>query len=91
MEHYNRVSSTIDTPHADDIAGIQVILELMNKLAVHQFADSSQMQETDPGLCNSIAATVMATQWSSCNYHFQDDPRHHPLDMVCTAETDVDG
>ena len=41
LQHYTRVSSNMETLHSYDIAGIQVIFELIIKLAAQPPADSS--------------------------------------------------
>ena len=46
LEYHARISASSATPHAEDIAGLQVILSLMNKLVVQPHEDSSARQES---------------------------------------------
>ena len=91
LQHYTRVSSDMETPHSDDIAGIHDILQLMNKLAAQPPADSSLTYVLDSGLHQSIGATTTGTHRSCCIRDNEED--HHPrsLSAVCTMEGYVDG
>ena len=81
----------METHHSDDIAGIQIILELMNKLAAQPPADSYPTYVLDSGLHQSIGATTTGTHRSCCIRDNEEDPHPRSLSAVCTTEGDVDG
>ena len=81
----------METPHSDDIAGIQLILELMNKLAAQPLADSSPTYVLDSGLHQSIGATTTGTHRSCRIRDNEEDPHPRSLTRICTTEGDVDG
>ena len=91
LQHYTRVSSNMETLHSDDIAGIQDILEVMNKLATQPLADSSTTYVLDAGLHQSIGATTTGTHRSCCIRDNEEDPHHRSLSAVCTMEGYVNG
>ena len=57
FEHFTKLSASIEAPHADDIAGLQVILQLMNELYVQSAADFSPTHTFDP--CQQPGDTTM--------------------------------
>ena len=85
------VSSIMETLHSDDIAGIHVIFELMNKLAAQPPADFSLTYVLDSGLHQSIGATTTGTHRSCCIRDNEEDPHLSSLSAVFTTEGDVEG
>ena len=81
----------METRHSDDIAGVQFILELMNKSAAQPLADSSTTYVLDSGLHHSIGATTTGTHRSCCIRDSEEDPHPRSLSAVCTMEGCVDG
>ena len=90
LEHFTKLSSSIETPHADDIAGVQVILQLMNQLAVQAAADSSTMHTLDPWSQQPGGATMMDTHLHECNHGNQVAPVPGPSAIVCMTEADAE-
>ena len=90
FEHFTKLSSSIETPHADDIAGVQVILQLMNKLNVQAAADSSLMHTFDPWFQQPGDATMMDTHLHECNHGNQVAPVPVPSAIACITEADAE-
>ena len=49
LEHYVKITANITTPHTEDIEGLQIILFLMNRMAVQSRAESFTMQPNSMG------------------------------------------
>ena len=90
LEHFTKLSSSIEAPHADDIAGVQVILQLMNKFDVQAAADSSPMHTFDQWFQQPGGATMMDTQLHECNHGNQIAPVPAPSANVCMTEADAE-
>ena len=90
LEHFIKLSSSIESPHADDIAGLQVILQLMNQLDVQAAADSSTMHTLDPWSQQPGGATMMDTHLHGCNHGNQVARVPVPSATACMTEADAE-
>ena len=90
LEHFTKLSSSIEAPHADDIAGLQVIIQLMNQLAVQAAADSSRMHTLDPWSQQPGGVTMMDTHLHECNHGNQVATVPGPSAIVCMTEADAE-
>ena len=100
LDHYTRASLITETPHAEDIAGIQAILELINKLAVQPQADPPTVQAFGSEACQSMTTTEYSppcldfsrTPHASSSYHIADDSEgsQHPRPAKREFNADID-
>ena len=90
LVHFTKLSSSIEAPHADDIAGVHVILQLINQLDVQAAADSSTMHTFDPWFRQPSDATMMDTHLHECNHGNQVALVPVPSAIACMTEADAE-
>ena len=90
LKHFTKLSSSIEAPHADDIAVLHVILQLMNQFDVQAAADSSPMHTFDPWFQQPGDITMMDTHLHECNHDNQVAPVPAPSAIACMTEADAE-
>ena len=90
LEHLTKLSSSIEAPHADDIVGLHVILQLMSQFDVQVAADSFPMRTFDPWCQQPGDTTMMDSHLHECNHGNQVAPVPVPTAIACLTEADAE-